>query len=82
MTDKALTDISISISELQDDPMKAIASANGMPIAVLEGNEPVFYCVPVAAYESLMERIEDAELLNIINKRMNGETIKLTLDDL
>jgi len=82
MTYRVLTDIAASISELKTNPMKVVASGNGMPIAVLNRNEPAFYCVPAQAYEALMELIDDAELLKITKERMNEETIKVSLDDL
>ena len=82
MTYQVLTDIAASISELKTNPMKVVASGNGMPIAVLNRNEPAFYCVPAQAYEALMELIDDAELLKITKERMSEETIKISLDDL
>ena len=36
-----------------------------MPIVVLNRNEPAFYCVPAPAYETMMELIDDIELLKI-----------------
>ncbi|MFB9887341.1 type II toxin-antitoxin system Phd/YefM family antitoxin [Balneatrix alpica] len=82
MTYQILTDIAASISELKTNPMKVVASGNGMPIAVLNRNEPAFYCVPAQTYEALMELIEDAELLKIVKERMDEENIKVSLDDL
>ena len=82
MTYQVLTEIAASISELKSNPMKVVASGNGMPIAVLNRNEPAFYCVPAQAYEALMELIDDAQLLKIVKERLNEETIRVTLDDL
>lgn len=82
MTYQVLTDIAASISDLKANPMKVVASGNGMPIAVLNRNEPAFYCVPVQAYEALMELIDNAELLKIVKERMSEETVKVTLDEL
>ncbi|RLT92775.1 type II toxin-antitoxin system Phd/YefM family antitoxin [Ketobacter sp.] len=79
---QVLTDIAASISELKANPMKVVASGNGMPIAVLNRNEPAFYCVPAQAYEALMELIDDAELLKLVKERMDEESVKVTLDDL
>lgn len=77
-----LTDIAISISELKSNPMKVVASGNGMPIAVLNRNEPAFYCVPAQAYEALMELVDDAELLKLVEERMDEEAIPVKLDEL
>jgi len=82
MTYRILTEISASISELKTNPMKVVASGNGMPIAVLNHNEPAFYCVPAAAYEAMMELLDDGELLRIVKERMNEPAIRVSLDDL
>lgn len=82
MTYQILTDIAASISELKSNPMKVVASGNGMPIAVLNRNEPAFYCVPAQAYEALMELVDDAELLKLVKERINEDTVKVTLDEL
>ena len=62
--------------------MKVVASGEGMPIAILNRNEPAFYCVPAKAYEAMMDLIEDMELLAIAKSRMNEENIKVNPDDL
>ena len=77
-----LADIAASISELKANPMKVVASGHGMPIAVLNHNEPAFYCVPAAAYEALMELLDDVELLKLVKERADEPSIKVTLDDL
>nr|VFJ69130.1 MAG: antitoxin StbD [Candidatus Kentron sp. FM]VFJ72063.1 MAG: antitoxin StbD [Candidatus Kentron sp. FM]VFK20258.1 MAG: antitoxin StbD [Candidatus Kentron sp. FM] len=82
MTNQIITETAASISELKADPMKVIASANGMPIAVLNQNEPAFYCVPAAAFEAMVELLDDVELLEIVKERMNEPSIPVTLDDL
>lgn len=82
MTHQILTEIAASISELKANPMKVVASGDGMPIAVLNRNEPAFYCVPAQAYEALMELIDDAELLKLVKERINEESVKVSLDDL
>lgn len=71
-----------SISELKANPMKVVASGEGMPIAVLNRNEPAFYCIPAKAYEAMMNLIEDKELLELVKNRLNEESIKVDLDDL
>ena len=60
MPHPVLADTAASISELKANPMKVVASGHGMPIAVLNRNAPAFYCVPAAAYEAMMELIDDA----------------------
>lgn len=82
MPHQILTEIAASISELKANPMKVVASGDGMPIAVLNHNEPVFYCVPTAAYEAMMELLDDIELLKIVKERMDEPGIKVSLDEL
>ncbi|OED45605.1 antitoxin [Endozoicomonas sp. (ex Bugula neritina AB1)] len=82
MASHILTDIAASISELKANPMKVVASGEGLPIAVLNRNEPAFYCVPAKAYEAMMELIEDMELLDLVKERANEESVKVSLDDL
>ena len=77
-----LTDIAASISELKANPMKVVASGEGLPIAVLNRNEPAFYCVPAKTYEAMMELIEDMELLDLVKERADEESVKVSLDDL
>ena len=77
-----LTDVAASISELKANPMKVVASGNGLPIAVLNRNEPAFYCVPAKAYEAMLDLIEDIELLEIVKARAKEETVKVSIDDL
>ena len=82
MTHQILTEVAASISELKANPMKVVASGEGMPIAVLNRNEPAFYCIPAKAYEAMMDLIEDKELLEIAKNRMDEDSIKVSLDDL
>lgn len=82
MSARILADIATSITELKANPMKAVASGHGLPIAVLNRNEPAFYCVPADAYEQLLDKIEDLELLAIAKERENDPAIRVNLDDL
>jgi antitoxin StbD len=82
MAYQILTEVAASISELKANPMKVVASGNGMPIAVLNRNEPAFYCVPAAAYEAMMELLDNVELLKIVKERQNEESIRISIDDL
>ncbi|WP_020502857.1 hypothetical protein [Lamprocystis purpurea] len=53
-------------------------------MAILNRNEPAFYCVPAKAWEAPMERIDDLELNALTKTRLNdGQAIlKVSLDDL
>lgn len=82
MTHQLLAETAASISELKSNPMKVVASGNGMPVVVLNRNEPAFYCVPASAYEAMMDMLDDVELLKLVAKRQKEKSIKVSLDDL
>ena len=54
----------------------------GFPVAILNRNEPAFYCVPAATFEALMERLEDLELNALADSRAGQPRIEVTLDAL
>lgn len=82
MTSRVLADVAASITEFKANPMKVATSAHGEAVAVLNRNEPAFYCVPAAAYEALMDKLEDMELLKIAKERANEESISVDIADL
>ena len=82
MTTRILADVAASITEFKANPMKVASSAYGEAVAVLNRNEPAFYCVPAEAYELLMDRVEDLELLSLSAERDNEETISVNIHDL
>ena len=84
MAHTVLASTTASISELKRNPMATVAAGEGLAVAILNRNEPSFYCVPAAAYEALLERLEDLELNALADARLaSGETpVKVSLDDL
>jgi antitoxin StbD len=82
MTTRILTEAAASISELKANPMKVALSADGEAIAVLNRNEPAFYCIPAETYEFMIDYMEDLELLSIADARKSEESIKVSLNDL
>lgn len=77
-----LADMTVSISELKKNPMAAVDSGEGFPVAVLNRNKPAFYCVPADAYELLMDKLEDMELNKLADARRGQEVIKVSIDEL
>ncbi len=71
-----------SVSELKKNPMGTVAAGEGFPVAILNRNEPAFYCVPAKAYEAMLERIEDIELNAIADAREGQKVHKVSLKDL
>ncbi len=71
-----------SVSELKKNPMGTVAAGEGFPVAILNRNEPAFYCVPAKAYEAMLDRLEDLEL-NAIADARQGQTIhRVKLDEI
>lgn len=82
MSSLVLSEMTASISELKKNPMGTVAAGDGFAVAILNRNEPAFYCVPARAYEALMDKIEDLELNALANARANDKIIKVNLNDL
>ena len=82
MTKLILAETTASISELKKDPMGTVAAGDGAPVAILNRNAPAFYCVPAAAYEAMLDLIEDIELNAIVDARKDMSKVAVTLDEL
>ncbi|WP_425294842.1 type II toxin-antitoxin system Phd/YefM family antitoxin [Neomesorhizobium albiziae] len=82
MTHTILAEITASVSELKKNPMGTVAAGDGFPVAILNRNEPAFYCVPAKAFEAMMDRLEDIELNAIADARKDEERIKVDLDEI
>ena len=82
MSNLVLAEMTASVSELKKNPMGTVAAGDGFAVAILNRNEPAFYCVPAKAYEALMDKIEDLELNALANARANEKVIKVVLNDL
>jgi antitoxin StbD len=76
------TNASVSISELKKNPTAVIEGAEGFPVAVLNHNKPAAYLVPAAAFEAMMEKLDDIELAKLVKERGNEPTIRVNPDDL
>lgn len=84
MAHQILAETTASVSELKRNPMATVAAGEGFPVAILNRNEPAFYCIPAKAYEELMNRLEDIELNTLADARLkDGKTpVRVSLDDL
>lgn len=83
MTFQILTSTAASISALKRNPMGTVAGGEGNAVAILNHNEPAFYCVPPELYAYYRELAEDAELNAIANERMSDpELVSVDIDDL
>jgi antitoxin StbD len=82
MAHQILANTAASVTELKRDPMGTVAAGEGMPVVILNRNEPAFYCIPAEAYERLMDLVEDMELAAIAEARKHETPLKVNLEDL
>jgi len=71
-----------SVSELKKNPMGTVAAGAGAAVAILNRNEPAFYCVPAKAYEALLDRLDDLELNRLADARAGEKVHRVKLDEL
>ncbi len=77
-----LADKVVSVSELKKNPSAVIGGAQGGPVAVLNHNRVMGYVVPAAAFEAMVERLEDLELAELARARAHETPVPVSLDDL
>ncbi|MFJ5430739.1 type II toxin-antitoxin system Phd/YefM family antitoxin [Pectobacterium actinidiae] len=75
-----LSDTSASISELKKNPMATVNAGDGLPVAILNRNQPAFYCIPAALYEKMLDALDDQELVKLIGERKNQPLVDVDLD--
>ena len=82
--ESVLANRSASISELKKNPSALIEQSGGEPIAILNHNKPTAYLIPANTYETLLEKIEDHQLGEIIKERQNEKksAVEVSLDKL
>lgn len=77
-----LADKAVSVSELKKNPSAVIGGAQDGPVAVLNHNRVMGYVVPAAAFEAMVERLEDLELAELARARAGETPVPVSLDDL
>ncbi|EAA7440610.1 type II toxin-antitoxin system Phd/YefM family antitoxin [Salmonella enterica] len=75
-----LTDTSASVSELKKNPMSTVRAGDGYPVAILNRNQPVFYCVPAELYEKMLDALDNQELMKLVAERSNQQLYDVDLD--
>lgn len=82
MVNIVLSEVTASVSELKKNPMGTVRAGEGAAVAILNRNEPAFYCVPAKAYEAMMERLEDVALNKLADERLasGGGSVKAKID--
>lgn len=49
--------------------MAIVSAGDGFPVAILNRNQPAFYCVPAELYEQMPDAIDDQELGRRVRER-------------
>ena len=62
--------------------MQVVNNGFGEAVAILNRNNPAFYCVPADMYEQMMDLIEDKELLKLAKQVEDEPNIKVSINDL
>lgn len=79
------TNTAASITALKRDPMGTISNgtAETGAIAILNRNQPAFYCVTPELFEYFQELADDAELVKIAAERKkSGKFVAVNIDEL
>lgn len=73
-----------SVSDLKRNPSKLLEASDGEAIAILNHNRPTAYLIPAAVYEDMLERLEDAELEEVVKNRQDekSEAVEVSLNEL
>ena len=73
----------ISVTDLRKlTPSKIIEQAGGNPVAILSHNKPEAYLLSAKLYETILDALDDLELIKTVEKRRGGKTIRVNLEDL
>ncbi|MDO4626588.1 MAG: stability protein StbD [Pasteurellaceae bacterium] len=82
---QVLTSTVASITDLKRNPMGTVASAteNSGAVAILNRNEPAFYCVTPDMFELFCELMDDVELGKLALKRKaERDVVAVNIDEL
>jgi antitoxin StbD len=82
MTYQILSTYCTSISDLKKHPMRTINEAEGEVVAVLNRNQPAFYCVSPVMFERMVDLIDDIELVKLAKAREGEKSIEVSLNDI
>ena len=77
-----LADVTVSVTELQKDPIGTAASGNGATVAILKRNALSFYCVPAGEYHAMVDRLDDLELNALAEARRDGPFVEVGLAEM
>lgn len=72
----------VSVTELKRNFAEIIQQADDSPVAILNHNRPEAYLLPAAHYERLLAYVEDLEDAKLVQERIGGPFVEVTLDEL
>ena len=70
---------SVCMTELRRNPNILKQLSDSQPIALSSRNKPIAYLLSARAYETLLELIDDASLIQTVMARKGGNTIKVKI---
>lgn len=77
-----ITGASVSITDLKHSPGTVLELADSAPVAVLNRNRPATHLLSAAAYEAVLDRLDDVDLAEIIKARHNDPVVEINLGNL
>lgn len=77
-----LANVAVSLSDLKKSPALVLSEAQGEAVAILNHDRVMAYMVPATLYEAMMNIIDDAELVALVQARADEEPVKVYLDEL
>lgn len=66
-----------SVTDLKKNPMGTVEAGGGDAVAILNRNEPAFYCIPAERYEALLDYIDDLKLVQEVKERLEANEPKI-----
>jgi antitoxin StbD len=60
--------------------MATVSAGDGFPVAILNRNQPAFYCIPAELYEKMLDALDDQELAKLVSERSNQQLLDVDLD--
>lgn len=72
----------VSITELKKNLSNVIKTAQNLPIAILNHNQPEAYLISASNYENLLSYIEELEDFKVLQERSKGPFVDIDINDL
>lgn len=60
--------------------MSIVNARDGYPVAILNRNQPAFYCVSTELYERMPDALDDQELVKLVTERSSQPLHDVDMD--